>query len=294
MVYRMKFGLGVALGAALTIVSLSGASAQQRETPAAREQIVLSFAPLVREAAPAVVNIFTHKSVEQPNRPSPLFNDPFFRRFFGDAFDNRLPRQRQENSLGSGVIVRPDGLIVTNNHVINEADSIRVVLSDRREFDADILLADERTDLINPCLSVELEPGSPQRLRCIGLIHVVNWRDYIDLQESLTLAFNQLIYRVDLSHFVLSVSYDTTDQQLAAIPALVQGIIDRTPGFELKACRLLVIGEFSYDFKCHLFSEGLSFTEFKDSIDWINRELLRELAEAEIVIPFPTAIEIKG
>ena len=154
--------------------------------------------------------------------------------------------------------------------------------------------ADERTDLINPCLTVELEPGSPQRLRCIGLIHVVNWRDYIDLQESLTLAFNQLIYRVDLSHFVLSVSYDTTDQQLAAIPALVQGIIDRTPGFELKACRLLVIGEFSYDFKCHLFSEGLSFIQFKDSIDWINRELLRELAVAEIVIPFPTAIEIKG
>ena len=141
---------------------------------------------------------------------------------------------------------------------------------------------------------MELEPGSPQRLRCIGLIHVVNWRDYIDLQESLTLAFNQLIYRVDLSHFVLSVSYDTTDQQLAAIPALVQGIIDRTPGFELKACRLLVIGEFSYDFKCHLFSEGLSFIQFKDSIDWINRELLRELAAAEIVIPFPTAIEIKG
>ena len=154
--------------------------------------------------------------------------------------------------------------------------------------------ADERTDLINPCLTVELEPGAPQRLRCIGLIHVVNWRDYIDLQESLTLALNQLIYRVDLSHFVLSVSYDTTDQQLAAIPALVQGIIDRTPGFELKACRLLVIGEFSYDFKCHLFSEGLSFIQFKDSIDWINRELLRELAVAEIVIPFPTAIEIKG
>ncbi|AII49183.1 hypothetical protein KR52_08510 [Synechococcus sp. KORDI-52] len=154
--------------------------------------------------------------------------------------------------------------------------------------------ADERTDLINPCLTVELEPGSPQRLLCIGLIHVVNWRDYIDLQESLTLALNQLIYRVDLSHFVLSVSYDTTDQQLAAIPALVQGIIDRTAGFELKACRLLVIGEFSYDFKCHLFSEGLSFIQFKDSIDWINRELLRELAVAEIVIPFPTAIEIKG
>ena len=154
--------------------------------------------------------------------------------------------------------------------------------------------AECRSDLINPCLTVELEPGSPQRLRCIGLIHVVNWRDYIDLQESLTLAFNQLIYRVDLSHFVLSVSYETTDEQLASIPDLVRGIISRTQGFELRACRLLAIAEFSYDFKCHLFSEGLSFTAFKDSIDWINRELLRELAAAEIVIPFPTAIEIKG
>jgi MscS family membrane protein len=154
--------------------------------------------------------------------------------------------------------------------------------------------AEGRQDLINPCLTVELEPGSPQRLRCIGLIRVVNWRDYIALQESLTLAFNQLIHRVDLAHFVLSVSYDTTDQQLAAIPALVRGIIERTPGFELKACRLLEIAEFSYNFKCHLFSQGLTYTQFKDSIDWINRELLRELAAAQIVIPFPTAIEIKG
>ena len=90
------------------------------------------------------------------------------------------------------------------------------------------------------------------------------------------------------------VSYDTTDQQLACIPGIVRGIIARTPGFALKACRLMAIAEFSYDFKCHLFSEGLSFTAFKDSIDWINRELLRELAAAKIVIPFPTAIEIKG
>jgi len=105
--------------------------------------------------------------------------------------------------------------------------------------------AEGRPDLINPCLTVELEPGSPQRLRCIGLIHVVNWRDYIDLQESLTLAFNQLIYRVDLSHFVLSVSYDTTDQQLASIPGLVRGIIDRTAGFEMLAEQLFAIAEFS-------------------------------------------------
>lgn len=148
-------------------------------------------------------------------------------------------------------------------------------------------------DLINPCLTIELEPGSPQRLRCIALIHVENWRDYIDLQESLTLAFNQLIDRVDRSHFVLGVSYDSSDAQLAAIPGILRGIIARTPGFELKACRLMEIAEFSYNFKCHLFCPSLSYKQFKDAIDAINKELLRELAAAAIVIPFPTAIEIQ-
>jgi len=153
--------------------------------------------------------------------------------------------------------------------------------------------AKNRPDLINPCLTIELDPGSPQRLRCIALIHVVNWRDYINLQESLTLAFNQLIDRVDRSHFVLGVSYDSTDQQLAAIPGILRGIINRTPGFELKACRLMEIAEFSYNFKCHLYCPSLNYKQFKDSIDIINKDLLRELAAAEIVIPFPTAIEIQ-
>ena len=150
-----------------------------------------------------------------------------------------------------------------------------------------------RPDLINPCLTIELEPGSPQRLRCIALIHVENWRDYINLQESLTLAFNQLIDRVDRSHFVLGVSYDSTNEQLAAVPGILREIIARTPGFELKACRLMEIAEFSYNFKCHLICPTLNYKQFKDSIDAINKELLRELAAAQIVIPFPTAIEIQ-
>ena len=153
--------------------------------------------------------------------------------------------------------------------------------------------AANQPDLINPCLTIELEPGSPQRLRCIALIHVENWRDYIDLQESLTLAFNQLIDRVDRSHFVLGVSYDSTDEQLAAVPGILREVIAQTPGFEVKACRLMEIAEFSYNFKCHLFCPTLNYKQFKDSIDAINKELLRELAAAQIVIPFPTAIEIQ-
>ncbi len=131
----------------LLVTPFAGSQAQERVLPGGSDQVMLSFAPLVKQAGPAVVNIFTQKEVQRRGPASPLFNDPFFRRFFGDAFNDIRPRQRRENSLGSGVIVRADGLIVTNFHVIEGADTIRVVLSDRREFDADILLEDERTDL---------------------------------------------------------------------------------------------------------------------------------------------------
>lgn len=132
----------------LAVAFAAAAPAQaQRATPDNREQVMLSFAPLVREASPAVVNVFTRKAVRSRGPASPLFNDPFFRRFFGDALGPARPRDRVENSLGSGVIVRPDGLIVTNFHVIEGADSITVVLSDRRELEATILREDERTDL---------------------------------------------------------------------------------------------------------------------------------------------------
>ncbi len=129
----------------------------QRAVPESREQVMLSFAPLVKKASPAVVNIFTRKAVQQRGPSSPLFNDPFFRRFFGESFDRIEPRENVENSLGSGVIVRPDGLIVTNFHVIEGADTIRVVLSDRREFDAEILREDEQTDLA--ILKVDTDDG---------------------------------------------------------------------------------------------------------------------------------------
>jgi serine protease Do len=93
------------------------------------------------------VNIYTRRVVQQ-RRPS-LFSDPFFQRFFGDDFNQRfgMPRERIQNSLGSGVIVRDDGIVITNNHVIQNSDEIKVALSDRREFDAEIVGADERTDL---------------------------------------------------------------------------------------------------------------------------------------------------
>ena len=135
-----------AILALLAVLLPLPAAAQQRVVPESREEMQLSFAPVVRQVAPAVVNIFASKTVTQ--RRSPMFDDPLFRRFFGDDFGVfGRPRERSENSLGSGVIVDPAGLVVTNHHVIEGADEIRVVLSDGREFDAEIALEDPRTDL---------------------------------------------------------------------------------------------------------------------------------------------------
>jgi serine protease Do len=126
------------------LTGLPGDAVAQKTVPGSADAITLSFAPLVKKAAPAVVNIFTRKAVTR--RVSPLVDDPFFRRFFGDTFQQR-PRERVETSLGSGVIVDSDGLIVTNFHVITGADEIKVVLADRREFTATVLREDERSDL---------------------------------------------------------------------------------------------------------------------------------------------------
>ncbi|HYD31469.1 MAG TPA: Do family serine endopeptidase, partial [Azospirillaceae bacterium] len=115
--------------------------------PESRQQITLSFAPLVHQAAPAVVNVYTRKVVREQNPLAPLFADPFFQRFFGDAMPPGMNRERVQNSLGSGVIVRPDGLIVTNDHVVKGSDAITVVLADRREFEATVVSTDSRTDL---------------------------------------------------------------------------------------------------------------------------------------------------
>ncbi|MBX6368535.1 MAG: trypsin-like peptidase domain-containing protein, partial [Rhodospirillales bacterium] len=130
----------------LLVVSIPSFAAD-RVLPDSREQIKLSFAPVVKRTAPAVVNVFSRRIVRRSGPPPGLFNDPLFRRFFGDAIPFGLPQERVQNSLGSGVLVARDGLIVTNNHVIDGADEIIVVLADRREFEAQIVRRDERTDL---------------------------------------------------------------------------------------------------------------------------------------------------
>jgi len=142
----MRFFTAI-LPAVLLLAASPAVQADSKAVPESQAAVQLSFAPVVKTTAPAVVNVYSQrKLVEDPNANG-FMQDPFFRRFFGDGGSFGRPRERVASSLGSGVIVDPNGLIVTNNHVIANATDIKVALADKREFEAKVLLADERTDL---------------------------------------------------------------------------------------------------------------------------------------------------
>ncbi|SFD59786.1 Do/DeqQ family serine protease [Sulfitobacter brevis] len=126
----------------LILLMLLGLPLSAQPVPQSAAQMQLSFVPLVKEAAPAVVNIYA-KIMTAPQR-TPLQSDPFFERFFRDPFSEK---PRVQNSLGSGVILSADGIVVSNYHVVGMATEIRVVLNDRREFIAKVLLGDADADL---------------------------------------------------------------------------------------------------------------------------------------------------
>ncbi len=127
----------------LLVFAPAVASAQaQRVVPRERGEVMLSYAPVVKRVASAVVNVYASRVEQRPKNP--LFDDPIFRQFFGGGGP---PQGRVAQSLGSGVIVDANGLVVTNHHVIEGMTDVKVSLSDKREFEAEIVLRDQRTDL---------------------------------------------------------------------------------------------------------------------------------------------------
>ncbi|UNE55178.1 DegQ family serine endoprotease [Bartonella machadoae] len=136
----MRYSLLV--GLFFVIMTLMSFDCAYAHIPQTQKEMTLSFAPLVKRTTPSVVNIYAARQIRAR---SPFEGDPFFEQFFG-RFQNSRPLRRQ-SSLGSGVIVDPRGLIVTNYHVIKDADEIKVALSDGREFESKVKLRDEETDI---------------------------------------------------------------------------------------------------------------------------------------------------
>ena len=140
--YGRSAVIALVLSLAPSLWLATGAADAQRLVPQSRQAVQLSFAPLVKRIAPSVVNVYAERMIQQ--RRSPFAGDPFFERFFGP----RGPRRnRQSNALGSGVIIAADGIVVTNHHVIKDADEVKVALNDGREYSAEIVLIDEKSDL---------------------------------------------------------------------------------------------------------------------------------------------------
>ena len=143
--------IGLAISSRLDLMTPLTAKSGQVSTKSAETLTQLSDAlsEVAAVSTPSVVNISTTRVVKQSEQtPFDFFDDPFFRRFFGDQFQHpNVPREHKEQSLGSGVIVSEDGYIVTNNHVIEKAQEIKVLLTNKRDYKAKLIGADPKTDI---------------------------------------------------------------------------------------------------------------------------------------------------
>jgi S1-C subfamily serine protease len=145
----LLIGLGISTRMGFQEVTLATETGISQETTDFLSRLSSSLSEVAAKVKPSVVNISTTKTLTVRQTPfDEFFNDPFFRRFFGDRFGhNGEKRKYRSSALGSGVIVSPDGYILTNNHVIKDADEIKVLLYDKREFKGKVIGTDPKSDL---------------------------------------------------------------------------------------------------------------------------------------------------
>jgi serine protease Do len=138
----------------LTLFSTGYVQAGEEENIALLDRSAKAFSSVVKKAGPAVVHVRVEKSIKKRLQQNPLdfFNDPFFERFFGPQFRQphgrgQEPKEFKQRGAGSGFIISKDGYILTNNHVVGEADAITVRLDDEREFEAEVIGTDPQSDV---------------------------------------------------------------------------------------------------------------------------------------------------
>ncbi|MCP9834997.1 mechanosensitive ion channel family protein [Cyanobium sp. Aljojuca 7A6] len=137
-------------------------------------------------------------------------------------------------------------------------------------------------------------PGDGELLlRCCGQIHAPSWTDYLTLREAILLRLRQLLDQVIRSRMVIGVAYDTTQEQLQRIPDLIASLFEAEPLATFRACRLLAISDFSYDFTYDYRSSQPTYAAFKDEVARLNRALLALFAAEAIEIPYPTQAEVQ-
>ncbi len=161
LISKPLFGLFAVVGGTAAILCFSHLTSWGKEasptftvstTPINRDaRLGTSYAPIVKKVAPSVVNIYSTRFIKERLMRNPMFNDPFFRQFFGNQMPpdgNDQERTRKEQSLGSGVIISPDGYILTANHVVADADEIKVAIpGNKTEYTAKVIGKDEPTDV---------------------------------------------------------------------------------------------------------------------------------------------------
>src|SRR5437660_5499013 len=201
--------------AAVVLALFGGAAAPERHVPGSTAEMLASFAPVVHRVAPMVVNVYAAKI----NR-NPFADDPFYRLF---NFPGLMPRERVQRSLGSGVIVDSSGLVVTNNHVIEGADEVKVALADKREFEATLLLKDARSDLAVLRLKdgreqfPAIELGNSDELQVGDLVLAIG--NPFGVGQTVTHGIVSAVARTKSASPIFSSSSRPTRRSIRAIPA---------------------------------------------------------------------------